>query len=133
MAEGWAKHLKADEMEVWSAGVEPHGIDPRAVEVMAEVGIDISGQRSKDVLELMDTPFDYVVTLCGGAAETCPVFPGKVKRVHRGFDDPPSLAKDVAEGEALEIYRRVRDEVRAWVETLPESLAAAAAAQESDS
>jgi arsenate reductase len=134
MAEGWAKHLKGDVVEAYSAGVAPHGIDPRAVAVMAEAGVDISGQRSKDVLELMDMQFDYVVTLCGGAAETCPVFPGKTKRLHRGFDDPPSLAKDAAsEDEALAVYRRVRDEIRAWVETMPEGLAAAAAAQDGSS
>jgi arsenate reductase len=134
MAEGWAKHLKGDVIEAYSAGVAPHGIDPRAVAVMAEGGVDISGQRSKDVLELMDMQFDYVVTLCGGAAETCPVFPGNTKRLHRGFDDPPSLAKDTAsEEEALAIYRRVRDEIRAWAETMPEGLAAAVSAQEGGS
>jgi len=127
MAEGWAKRLKCDELEACSAGVEPHEIDPRAIVVMAEVGVDISGQRSKDVLELMDMPFDYVVTLCGGAAETCPVFPGKTKRLHVGFDDPPFLARDAAtEDEALVIYRRVRDEIRAWVGTLPAGLEAGA-------
>jgi arsenate reductase len=123
MAEGWARHLKSDSVEAYSAGVAPHGIDPRAVAAMAEAGVDISEQRSKDVLELMDLPFDYVVTLCGGAAETCPVFPGRTVRLHVGFDDPPSLAKTAAsEEEALAIYRRVRDEVRAFVETLPEGL-----------
>jgi arsenate reductase len=123
MAEGWARHLRPESVEAHSAGVAPHGIDPRAVAVMAEAGVDISGQRSKDVLELMDISFDYVVTLCGGAAETCPVFPGKVKRLHKGFDDPPSLARDAKnEDEALIIYRRVRDEIRAWVETLPAGL-----------
>ena len=104
MAEGWARHLRSDSVEAYSAGVSPHGVDPRAVAVMSEAGVDISGQRSKDVLELMDIPFDYVVTLCGGAAETCPVFPGKTVRLHMGFDDPPSLAKEAAsDDEALAI------------------------------
>jgi arsenate reductase len=124
MAEGWTRQLKDGLIEAHSAGVEPHRLDPRAVEVMAEVGVDISAQRSKDVIELMDIPFDYVVTLCGGAAETCPVFPGRTVRLHVGFDDPPSLAKEAAsDDEALAIYRRVRDEIRAFVETLPEGLA----------
>lgn len=120
MAEGWAKHLKPESIEPYSGGVAPHGIDPRAVAAMAEVGIDISGQRCKDVDELMDVPFDCVVMLCGGAKETCPVFPGKVKRMHVGFDDPPALAKETSsEDEAMSHYRRVRDEIRAFVETLP--------------
>jgi arsenate reductase len=128
MAEGWARHLRSDSVEPRSAGIEPHGIDPRAVAVMAEAGVDISKQRSKDVLELMDLPFDYVVTLCGSAAETCPVFPGKTVRLHAGFDDPPALARGAAtEEDALAIYRRVRDEIRAFVETLPEGLADRAA------
>ena len=123
MAEGWAKHLKRDSIEAWSAGVEAKTIDPRAVSVMAEAGVDISGHRSKHVDELIDIPFDYVVTLCGHAYETCPFFPGGAKKVHRGFDDPPVLAKDASdEDEALAQYRRVRDEIRQFVETLPDSL-----------
>ena len=123
MAEGWARRLRGDSVEAHSAGVAPHGIDPKAVRVMAEAGVDISAQRSKSVVELMDMPFDHVVTLCGGAAETCPVFPGHTKRVHAGFDDPPSLSRQAAsEDEALLIYRRVRDEIRAFVETLPDAL-----------
>lgn len=123
MAEGWARELKSDVLQAWSAGVAPHGIDPRAVRVMEEVGVDISAQRSKDVEELMDIPFDYVVTLCGGANETCPVFVGKTRRLHVGFDDPPALAKEAgSEEEALKIYRRVRDEIRAFVKTLPDGL-----------
>jgi arsenate reductase len=123
MAEGWTRHLKADAVDAYSAGVEPRGIDRRAVAVMAEVGVDISGQRSKDVAELLDITFDCVVTLCKGAAEACPFFPGRVRRVHVGFDDPPALARDATtDDEALVIYRRVRDEIRAFVETLPASL-----------
>jgi len=123
MAEGWARHLRSDSIDAYSAGVAPHGIDPRAVAVMAEAGAGISAQHSKDVLELMNVPFDYVVTLCGGAPETCPVFLGGTNQLHVGFDDPPALARDAAsEDEALEIYRRVRDDLRAFVESLPDGL-----------
>jgi len=123
MAEGWAKALKSDPIEAYSAGIETHGLNPNAVKVMAEAGVDISGHRSKNVNDLMDVPFDYVVTVCGHANETCPMFPGKAKVVHVGFDDPPKLAQQAkTEEEALNCYRRVRDEIRAFVETLPESL-----------
>ncbi len=129
MAEGWARHLKSELIDAHSAGIEPHGIDPLAVAVMAEAGVDISRQRSKDVRELMDAPFDYVVTLCGGARETCPVFPGGTKRLHAGFDDPPALAREAREARerrgddaVLDIYRRGRDEIRAFIETLPDGL-----------
>lgn len=123
MAEGWAKHLKGDSIEAYSAGVEPHTLDARAVKAMAEAGVDISGHRSKHVNELPKIEFDYVVTVCGHAHETCPFFPGKTKVVHRGFEDPPFLARGAAsEEEAMAHYRRVRDEIRAFVETLPGSL-----------
>lgn len=123
MAEGWAKALKNDAVEAYSAGIETHGLNPIAVKVMVEAGVDISGHRSKNVADLMDVPFDYVVTVCGHANETCPMFPGKAKVIHVGFDDPPALAKAAeTEEEALNCYRRVRDEIRAYVETLPDSL-----------
>ena len=123
MAEGWAKALKGDVIEAYSAGIETHGLNPSAVKVMAEAGVDISGHQSKNVASLMDVPFDYVVTVCGHANETCPMFPGKAKIVHVAFDDPPRLPKDAkTDEEALGHYRRVRDEIRAFVETLPESL-----------
>jgi len=123
MAEGWARHLRGDRLDVWSAGVETHGLNPRAVRVMAEAGVDISGHRSELVDDLMGVGFDYVVTVCGHAHESCPAFPGAAVVVHRGFDDPPALAKDAAnEDEALGHYRRVRDEIRAYVETLPACL-----------
>lgn len=123
MAEGWARHLKPDAIEAASAGIETHGLNPLAVRAMAEAGVDISGHRSKRVDELLDQPWDMVVTVCGHANETCPVFPGRVKRVHAGFDDPPQLARDArSEEEAMGHYRRVRDEIRAFVETLPESI-----------
>ncbi len=123
MAEGWARHLKGERIEPHSAGIEVHGLNANAVRVMAEAGVDISTHRSKHVDELADVPLDYVVTVCGHALEHCPVFPGKAKVVHVGFDDPPRLAADAkTEEEALQHYRRVRDEIRAFVETLPESI-----------
>jgi arsenate reductase len=123
MAEGWARTLKGDVIEAYSAGVEPHGMNARAVQVMAEAGVDISRHASKHVDAIKDVPFDYVVTVCDHARESCPVFMGAAKVVHVGFDDPPALARTAAsEAEALGHYRRVRDEIKAWVETLPESL-----------
>ncbi len=123
MAEGWAKHLKADVLDTCSAGIETHGLNPRAVQVMAEAGVDISGQESQLVDDFAHVDLDYVVTVCGHANEHCPIFPGKTRVVHVGFDDPPRLAADAAtEDEALAPYRRVRDEIRAFVETLPDSL-----------
>jgi arsenate reductase len=124
MAEGWARHLLGDRVEVWSAGVMAAGVDPRAVAVMREAGVDISGHRSKQVNELLAIPFDRVITVCDYAAEVCPIFPGKVRMLHQGFADPPSLARGAAtEAEALAHYRRVRDEIRAFIEALPEMLA----------
>ena len=124
MAEGWARHLKGDQIEPYSAGIETHGLNPDAVRVMAEAGVDISGQRSKQVGELREIEFDYVVTVCGHAHESCPVFPGKAKVVHVGFDDPPRLAADaLTEQERLAPYRRVRDEIRAFVESLLDAFA----------
>ena len=123
MAEGWAKHLRDGDIDAVSAGTETHGLNPNAVKVMAEAGVDISGARSKNVREFLDTSFDYVVTVCDNARETCPIFPGAGKIVHVGFDDPPALAGAVeGEEKRLGIYRRVRDEIRRYVETLPEVL-----------
>ena len=123
MAEGWTRRLEGEVIEPHSAGIEPRGLDPRAVRVMREAGVDISRQRSKHVDEVKEVPFDYVVTLCDDAREACPVFPGRARVVHRGFDDPPRLAAGAAtEEEALGHYRRVRDEIRAFVEGLPAAL-----------
>ncbi len=123
MAEGWARHLKSEVIEPYSAGIEAHGMNPNAVQVMAEAGVDITGQRSKLVGELHDVPLDYVVTVCGHAHESCPAFPSKATVVHVGFDDPPRLAAGAkTDEERLAPYRRVRDEIRAFVETLPDSL-----------
>ena len=123
MAEGWTRALKSDEIDVWSAGIETHGLNPFAVRVMQEAGVDISSHESTHVDDLIHIPFDAVITVCDHARESCPVFPGNVKRVHQSFDDPPFLAKSVdSEDEKLEIYCRVRDEIRAFVETLPDAL-----------
>ena len=123
MAEGWARHLKGDVIDAYSAGIEAHGLNPLAVKVMAESGVDISSHRSKHVDELKGIEFDYVVTVCDNAHESCPIFPGRTKMVHVGFDDPPRLAKDAqTEEEALRHYRRIRDEIRTYVETLPDAL-----------
>jgi arsenate reductase (thioredoxin) len=125
MAEGWARQLKGDVIEPYSAGIEIHGLNQIAVKVMVEVGIDISGHKSKHFSELNDVGFDYVVTVCDDAYEKCPIFPGKTKIIHVGFDDPPRLAKQAgSEQEILKIYRRVRDEIRDFIKTLPESLKA---------
>lgn len=123
MAEAWAKKLKGDLVDVYSAGTVAKGIDPRAVRAMAEAGIDISGYRSKSSTEFMDAEFDYVVTLCDNAQQACPFFPAKTRVLHHGFEDPPVLAAGAkGEEEAMIHYRRIRDEIRAYVETLPESL-----------
>ena len=123
MAEGWAKHLKSEVTLAWSAGIEKHGMNKRAIKVMAEAGVDISGHHSKLISELPVQDFDYVVTVCDHAHESCPLFPGTAKIIHKGFDDPPRLAaKSTTEEEALEQYRRVRDEIRDFIMTLPEGL-----------
>jgi arsenate reductase len=120
MAEGWAGALAPGLIEPWSAGMVAKGLDRRAVAVMAEAGVDISGQTSKTLASLSGLEFDLVVTLCGNARETCPVFPGRTRVVHRGFDDPPALAAGAgSEDEALVHYRRVRDEIREFVAGLP--------------
>ncbi len=127
MAEGWTRHLKGDRINAYSAGIEIHGLNPAAVRVMAEAGVDISGYKSKHIDDFRDVKLDVVVTVCGHAHETCPYFPVGCKVVHVGFGDPPRMAKDLAEQgaseeEQLECYRSVRDEIRAFVETLPDAL-----------
>jgi arsenate reductase (thioredoxin) len=123
MAEGWARALKDNEIEAYSAGVDPHGINPRAVRAMREAGVDISSHHSKHTDELQHVAFDYVVTVCDHAHESCPIYSGKTKVVHVGFDDPPALAKDArTDDEAMPHYRRVRDEIKAFIQRLPQSL-----------
>jgi len=124
MAEGWARALKSHTIEAYSAGIEAHGMNSNAIKVMAEAGVDITGQHSKKADELANVPFDVVVTVCGHANETCPMWlSSKARVVHVGFDDPPKLAKTAkTEEEALGHYRRVRDEIRRFVAGLPESI-----------
>ena len=123
MAEAWTNALKGDRFEASSAGVQPKGIDPMAVEIMAEAGIDISAQRSKDIDSLGDMEFDYVITLCDNAREACPFFPARTGVIHRGFDDPPRLAETTDDKEEIRgHYRRVRDEIRLFIESFPEAL-----------
>ena len=123
MAEGFARALRGDVLNAYSAGIETHGLNPNAVAVMAEAGVDITTQTSQLLSELADVKLDYVVTVCSHAHETCPVFPTGATVVHVGFDDPPRLAKTLlADADPLDCYRRVRDEIRNYRETLPESL-----------
>lgn len=123
MAEAWTRHLKGDVIEPYSAGVQPHAIDPRAIRAMAEAGIEISHYHSKDISAVEHIEFDYVITVCDRAHESCPFFPAMTKVLHVGFDDPPRLAANSEiEEEAMSHYRRVRDELRQFVESLPDAL-----------
>lgn len=123
MAEGWTRHLKSDKIEAYSAGIEKHGMNQQAIKVMAEAGVDISSQTSKLVEELKGVNFDFVITVCDHAYESCPLFPGEAKVIHYSFDDPPRLAAEsVTEEDALDCYRKVRDEIRQYIETFPEAL-----------
>lgn len=119
MAEGLCRHFRGDTIDAYSAGIAKHGLNPLAVKVMREIGIDISHHRSKTIDDLGRDDFDYVITVCGHANEICPVFPARTKLIHRGFDDPPKLAAGAAnEDEALIHYRRVRDEIKGYILTL---------------
>ncbi len=123
MAEAWARRLLSGAVEPYSAGTAPKGLDPLAIDAMAEAGVDISGYRSKSVDELRGIAFDLVVTVCSSADENCPVFPGAKIKVHAPFDDPPRLAVGAkTREEALLHYRRVRDEIREFVARLPEMI-----------
>jgi arsenate reductase len=123
MAEGWTRHLKGSVIDPVSAGTRPTMLDPLAVRVMADVGIDISTQRPKSLDAVQHLAFDYVVTVCSDAHETCPVFPGGARIVHRGFEDPPRLAAGArTPQEALRHYARVRDQIKAFIEQLPDAL-----------
>lgn len=127
MAEGWTRALRGDSIEAYSAGIETHGLNPMAVEVMAEAGVDISKQTSKHIDSLSDRTFDAVITVCDKARESCPLFSRAKRVLHIGFTDPPVMAKKLAakgagEEEQRNCYRLVRDEIRTFVESLPESL-----------
>ena len=127
MAEGWARRLKSDLIDAYSAGISVHGLNRVAVRVMEEAGVNISHYRSKSIQALGHITFDYVVTVCAHADEHCPAFPDPARVIHVPFDDPPVLAQTAgSEEEALDFYRRVRDEIRAFVEGLPERLEVAA-------
>lgn len=123
MAEGWARLLKSEVFEAYSAGVETHGLNPMAVKVMNEVGVDISDHRSKLLDEFELAQLDCIITVCGHAQENCPLVPAGCLVVHRGFDDPPKLAAHLSEEEdKISCYRKVRDQIREYVESLPDSL-----------
>lgn len=127
MAEGWTHHLKSDQIEVFSAGVETHGLNLNAVKVMAEAGVDITKQRSQHIDEFKGMGINIVVTVCSHAHENCPAFPVSSRVVHFGFDDPPKMAKALAEKgaseeEQLDCYRKVRDQIKTFVDTLPKAL-----------
>ena len=117
MAEGLLRHDAGDLFEAFSAGTRPSRVRPEAIEVMRELGIDISGQRSKSVDEFMDQLFDYVLTVCDNAKESCPVLPGKTVTMHRSFDDPAAF--EGSPDERLACFRRVRDELRDYLSTFP--------------
>ena len=118
MAEGLLRHDGGRDFEVSSAGTRPSQVRPEAIEAMREVGIDISGHRSKSVDELADREFDYVVTVCDNAKESCPVFPGKTERIHWSFEDPAAVEGDWET--RLAAFRRIRDEIRTKFRTLVE-------------
>lgn len=124
MAEGWARQLLADQIVAYSAGTVARGLDPRAIIVMSEMDVDISGQTSKTLADLTHADLDLVVTVCSDADAQCPLFVGPTVKIHHGFDDPPKMASRArTEEEALTHYRRVRDEIRAFVTSLPDVLA----------
>ena len=127
MAEGWTRHLKSNQIEAFSAGIETHGLNPHMVKVMDEAGVDVSNQKSENIRDFAEHDLDVVITVCGHAHETCPVFPANCKVVHTGFPDPPKMAKELAEKgateeEQLDCYRSVRDKIKEYILTLPESL-----------
>lgn len=122
MAEGWARKYWGNEFNVYSAGTKKHGMNERAIKVMKEAGVDISSHHSKTVDELPEVTFNYVVTVCDHAHENCPYFPGG-KIVHVGFQDPPDLTKEMKdEEEVLAVYRRVRDEIEAFIKDMKKTL-----------
>ena len=112
IAEGYLRHYAGDKAKIYSAGIETHGVNPRAIKVMAEDHIDISKHTSNNVNEYLDIPFDYVITVCDNANEACPYFPGNVKRFHFNFPDP-AKAKGTEE-EIIDEFRRVREMIKVY-------------------
>ncbi len=132
MAEGWARELHGDRFAIYSAGIEAHGMNARAVAAMELYGIDISGQSSKRISELPEVDFDWLITVCDHAQEKCPTFSGACRQIHHAFDDPPSITpRDEGEVAALEPYLRVCGQIRDWVRDLPKHLEQAARETES--
>ena len=120
IAEGWARHLKSNVIEAFSAGISPIGVSRQAIKVMAEAGVDISMHHSEQIDDYSEIDFDYVVTLCENAAENCPVFSGEARIVHRSFNDPYFATG--GEEQIMAVFRKVRDDIKAFVETMPGSL-----------
>src|SRR5262245_16992132 len=116
MAEGLLRHAGRNHFEVYSAGTRASFVRPEAIQVMREIGIDISQHCSKNVDEFVGQEFDYVITVCDHANEVCPLFPGKTRRIHQSFEDPPAAGVGTDE-DRLTIFRRVRDEMREWLQT----------------
>lgn len=114
IAEGLLNSLYGNKYQAYSAGTEPTIANPYAIQVMSEIGIDISKQRSKSINEFMEQKFDYVITVCDHAKETCPFFPGGFNRLHQSFEDPSSFIGN--EAETLSVFRRIKDEIKAWIE-----------------
>jgi len=110
MAEGFLKYMAGDRFEVYSAGVKPTAVNPLAIKVMAEIGIDISKHKSKSVMEFIDQSFDYVITVCGNAQKTCPVFPGEHEKIHWDLEDP--AAAEGSEEKKIVVFRKIRDEIK---------------------
>ena len=120
IAEGWARHLKSDVVEAYSAGIRPIGVSSRAIKTMAEAGVDISTHTSKHIDDLGGVDFDYVVTLCDNAAQNCPVFPGKAKIIHKPFKDPYFASG--SQEQVMAEFRKVREQIKVFIETIPDSL-----------
>lgn len=119
MAEGWLRHLRPDDFEVYSAGIEAHGLNPYAIQVMAEAGIDIHQQRSQTVDQLPESHFEYVITVCDHANDVCPAFPAKTKFIHHSFEDPPKLAAKASnKEEALSCYQKVCEDIKQFVQKI---------------
>ncbi len=120
IAEGWARHLKENIIDAYSAGIRPIGVSSKAIKIMVEAGVDISMHKSQHLDEFSEIDFDYVITLCDNAAENCPVFTGKVKVLHRPFEDPYFASG--SEEEIMETFRKVRNNIRNFIEAMPDNL-----------